>query len=123
MESPSADSINIDNVVVVQNSNESYSISYELTKNKKYNFLDCECSLLSENGSYMGYGKTILDNSSNESNLNIVCNATLDSNFSSSNETPKKIKIYIFDEEFNSNLKDEKGYFAQKPIYSKTISL
>lgn len=113
-----------ENVVITEIGNGTYEIDYTVNVNKEYNVLDCGCSLVDENKSFLGYGENILTNVK-PGKINLKCNASLDENFVNNTTTtqPNKILIHIYDEKFNSNLKDKNGNFQQIPIYSETVSV
>ena len=118
------DEITIDNLVIKETTNTTYEIKYNLHTNKEYNILDCECSLLNKKGEYLGYGKNIFENVKPDNNLIVTCKATIKENQKDIKDlTPSKIKINIYDQKFDSTLKNQDGTFIQQPIFSKTIEI
>lgn len=118
--------IDVKDVKITENGNDSYEVSFILISKVNFDLLDCGCSLFDVNGNYIGYGEYILENINQENNtLQVKCNASISDEILSNNTnvTPEKLKIIIYDELFNSDLKDERGNFKQKPVFSTTIDI
>ena len=99
---------------------DTYELTYVLMSSRTYNELDCRFVLYDANDNVITFGGTFLG-LTHEGSFNINETITI-SHETNENITfnPKRVEIDVYDEKFDSNLRNEDGSYSQKPIYNKT---
>ena len=144
--------VSVKNVALVGKTSESnptpYELNYTLDLKKTYKVLDCQYALISENGTFIGYGSKKIENTKDvpifigkEFKINSLCTmnrnnkgeynkfitnpelGTYDLNNHDEFPVPKKVQIRIYAEKFDPNKKNPNGTFSQKPIYSEVFDV
>lgn len=98
--------------------NNQYKLSYILRSVRSFEYIDCEYTILSEDGQPIGTGSTIMENITDGS---FTINETI--NKTDASKTAKKVEIKIYTEKFNPELKNSNGTSSQKVFFEQTMDV
>ena len=89
-----------------------YQLSYMLRSVRSFDYVDCEYTVLSEDGQVIATGNTILNDIADGS---FQINETL--NKTKPDLKAKGVEIRIYEEPFNPELKNDDGSYAQEEFF------
>jgi hypothetical protein len=99
---------------------EGYDLSYMLRSVRSFEFLDCEYTVVSEDGQEIASGSTILTNIVDGT---FTINETLNKTTDDSSKKPKEVQIKIFTEKFDPNLKNADGTTSQNTFFEQKFQV
>lgn len=98
--------------------NNQYELSYILRSVRSFEYIDCEYTILSEDGQQIGTGSTIMKNITDGS---FTVNETI--NRTDTSKAAKKVEIKIYTEKLNPELKNSNGTPSQKVFFEQTMDV